>query len=213
MPGDRGSELRSNDVRSAALVLIVLMHLHAVRPCSSTHSNALAIYSQEVELGLATKGWRSTTDVFRAHVRVLKPNVTHRGTGHVCARSVRPFGDRHKRQSASTARLGAAAALMATVGLRVTGGCSCCRCPAGTVLGTVTAICSLLRTALLFKTRAEQQGVEDCYFYDVSFINLATVLQVGPILCAEAMIEMSMLTNMTAFDAVYPEESIAHKGY
>ena len=120
---------------------------------------------------------------------------------------------RHKRQSASTARLGAAAALMATVGLRVTGGCSCCRCPAGTVLGTVTAICSLLRTALLFKTRAEQQGVEDCYFYDVSFINLATVLQVGPILCAEAMIEMRMLTNMTAFDAVYPEESIAHKGY
>jgi hypothetical protein len=68
-----------------------------------------------------------------------------------------------------------------------------------------------LRTALLFKTRAEQQGVEDCYFYDVSFNNLATVLQVGPILCAEAMIEMSMLTNMTAFDAVYPEEAIAHK--
>ena len=34
---------------------------------------------------------------------------------------------------------------------------------------------------------------------------------------AGAMIEMSMLTNMTlnmtAFDAVYPEESIAHKGY
>ena len=66
---------------------------------------------------------------------------------------------------------------------------------------------------MLFKTRAEQQGVEDCYFYDVSFINLATVLQVGPILCAEAMIEMSMLTNMTAFDAVYPEKSIAHQGY
>ena len=95
VPGDRGSELRSNDVRSAALVLIVLMHFHAVRPCSSTHSNALAIYSQEVELGLATKGWRSTTDVFRAHVWVLKPNVTHRGTGHVCTRSVRPFGDCH----------------------------------------------------------------------------------------------------------------------
>jgi len=74
-----------------------------------------------------------------------------------------------------------------------------------------TAAERTLRTALLFKTRAEQQGVEDCYFYDVSFNNLATVLQVGPILCAEAMIEMSMLTNMTAFDAVYPEEAIAHK--
>ena len=68
-----------------------------------------------------------------------------------------------------------------------------------------------VRVALLIKTRKEQQGVEDLYFYDQSFGGLATILFESPIACAAEMLDMSMQTNLTSFDAVYPEEALADR--
>jgi hypothetical protein len=67
------------------------------------------------------------------------------------------------------------------------------------------------RVALLIKTRKEQQGVEDLYFYDQAFGGLATILFENPVACAAEMLDMSMLTNLTSFDAVYPEEALADR--
>ena len=67
----------------------------------------------------------------------------------------------------------------------------------------------MARVAALIKTRKEQQGLDDSFFFDTSCNQLAYVLFVGPVKCAAEMIDMSMLTNMTAFDAVYPEEALA----
>lgn len=63
----------------------------------------------------------------------------------------------------------------------------------------------MAKAANLVKVRREQAGLEDCFFYDESTSSPAVIVFESPVICAEAMVEMSMLTNMACWDAVYPE--------
>ena len=65
------------------------------------------------------------------------------------------------------------------------------------------------RVVALIKTRMEQAGLDDAFFYDESTQNLASIVYEDPVRAATAMIEMSEMTNMASFDSVYPEEARA----
>ena len=63
------------------------------------------------------------------------------------------------------------------------------------------------RAAALAVVRRAQLSETDNFFYDAMTDQLARVMHASPVKCASAMLDVSLETNMCAFDAIYPEEA------